>query len=126
MKILRNILWLLPLLVLIYMYASEGIEVLVGSTEHYELLAGLGFSVGFTHLLTWISVVIDIGSALLLSLYPSKPTFIAAGLWVWVPYVIALIGGVHAELNESILDCVLAIISYFAYTRGHYLFKLGK
>ena len=126
MKIIKNILWVIPLLVLIYMYGNEGVGVLMGSTEHYDLLAGLGFSAGFTHLLTWVSVVIDLGTALLLLFYPTKPLFIFAAVWVWVPYVIGLIGHVDAEFSESAVDCVLAILSYWAYTRGHYLFKVGK
>lgn len=125
MKNFIKLLWLLPLLVLIYMYAAQGVGVFLGSTEHYDLLATLGFSPGLTQALTWVSVIVDVAGVLLLVFRPGRLTFIAVGVWTWVPRVIAAMGGVENEILESLAVTVLAVLAYVAYTKGHYL-RLGK
>lgn len=126
MKKLTSFLWLIPVIGLVYMYANQGIGVVLGSSEHYDLLAAVGLSGSITTILTWVSVVVDLGTAFLLVLKPSKAAFLFAGVWTWVPRVITLIyGGVENEVFESLTVSVLALLAYLAYRNGHYV-KLPK
>lgn len=122
MKPLKNLLWLVPLLGLIYLYANQGIGVLIGSPEHYEILAALDWSRGVTTFLVWVSVIVDLGAALLLIFFPSTALFVFAGLWTWVPRLITLIApGPENEFFESLAVTVLAVLAYLAFTRGHFI-----
>ncbi len=127
MKKLRNILFLAPLIGLVYMYASQGIGVFLGSPEHYDILAALGWSRGFTNLLVSISVMVDLGVALLLIIAPNAPLFVFAALWTWIPRGITVIApGPENEFFESLAVFVLAVLAYLSYRRGHVLFDLFR
>ena len=120
MKYLKRVAWLLPLIGLVYMYANQGIGVLIGSPEHYNIIAALGWSPETTTLLVWASVVVDLGVAILLLAFPATPLFIFAGLWTWVPRIITLIApGPNNEFFESLAVSVLATLAYLAFKQGH-------
>jgi len=104
------------------MYGAQGVGVLTGSPEHYDILAALGWSRDLTMALVWVSVVVDLGMMALLMFFPSATVFLIAGLWTWVPRIITLVApGPENEFFESLAVAVLALLSYLAYTRGHYL-----
>ncbi len=120
MAIVKKLLWLLPLLGLIYMYANQGVGVILGSPEHHDILAPMGLSASLTSALVWASVVIDLGGALLALFFPSARTFLFLGLWTWVPRIITgVYGGAENEIMESLAVSVLALLSYLAWKRGH-------
>lgn len=124
MKI-KHLLWLLPLIGLIALYAFEGATIFWGSTDHYDLLAPLGYGIEMTTWFTWLSVVIDFSGALLLIFYPSRWVFLATGLWTWVPRAIGIVSAANdmGDFATSAAISVLAYLSYLAWRRGHY-FKL--
>lgn len=127
MNILKRAFLLLPFLALVYMYLSQGIGVLIGSTEHYDILATLGWSPEATTMLVWLSVVVDLGMALALLIFPSGLTFLAAALWTWVPRIItAMAPGIENEFLESLAVLILAALSYLIYRSGQHVIPFFK
>lgn len=120
MKTLKHLAWYVPLAALIYIYASQAIGVLIGSPEHYQIIAAIGLSAGTTSALVWLSVVIDIAGAAALVFFPNGYTFLAVGLWTWVPRAITgMYGGPENEVFESLVVSVFAILAYLAARRGY-------
>lgn len=120
MKKITALAFLLPLIGLVYMYANQGIGVLIGSPEHHEILSAIGLSADATAMLVWTSVVVDLAVALLLIFSPSWAVFLFAGLWTWIPRAITFVyGGPENEVLESLAVSVLALLAYLAYRKGH-------
>lgn len=117
MKILRYA-WVLPFLVVLYVYGNEAMSVFIGSTEHYELLSGLGLPALMTTALVWLSVFIETAVIAAVFAKPSSLTFSIAALWPWVPRVIGAVTGADMESTEmmmSLLASVGAMTAYMAY-----------
>lgn len=102
----RRYVWILPFLVLLYVYGSEAVGFLLGSTEHYEILSGLGFSAGHTIALAWLSLVIETVIIIGVLWKPSVLTYFAAAVWPWVPRIITALTGAHLEMMELAMSFI--------------------
>jgi len=117
MKLVRYS-WLIPFLVVLFIYGSEAWGVFLGDTEHYEIVSGLGLPELVTASLVWLSVLIEAAVIAAVFWKPSSFTFSMAALWPWVPRVLSAFtgGGMEMmEMNMSLIASVAAMCAYVAY-----------
>jgi hypothetical protein len=119
---LKHLLWLLPLILLVALYGAEGASVFWGSSDHYDLLAPLGYSPELTIWFTWLSVVVDFAGALLAIFYPGRIVFAALAIWTWIPRAISTVTGVGdmGDIATSVAISAFSYLSYIAWRRGYY------
>lgn len=113
-------LWVLPFLLLLYVYGSEALGVFQGDAEHYQILSGLGLSGSLTSLLVWLSVVIEAAIIASVLWKPSQLTYSIAALWPWVPRILTAVTGGELEVMEigmSLLASASAVSACLAYER---------
>lgn len=113
MKLLRYA-WVLPFLVVLYIYGSESLSVFQGSPEHYRIVSALGLSNQITSILTWLSVVIEVTIIIAAALKPSGLTFSIAAIWPWVPRVISALTGGDLENMEFAMSSAASIAALLA------------